>query len=70
MNEVTEKFSNDILYRMLHLVLEGLVFTKWWTGINNRTACKSEFCVLSAFLLLSVCVCCLLPFDWRNKDNN
>jgi len=19
-------------------------------------------------LLLSVCVCCLLPFDWRNKD--
>jgi len=40
MNEVTEKFSNDILYHMLHLVLEGLVFTKWWTGINNRTACN------------------------------
>ena len=21
-------------------------------------------------LLLSVCVCCLLPFDWQNKDNH
>ena len=28
---------------------------------------RSEFVFC---LLLSVCVCCLLPFDWRNKDNH